>query len=396
MATYEILGTRIDGADEAGTEGTLAISLPDAANGRIRYSVLEVFDAAIPEVQFDLTGGAALFLNSGAISNSDLTVETYVGNLHWGIDNLTQVLTVEFTDLDQEWLFELGGDALPDVNSPGDLADFSDQILSGSPITSGPFRPDAQINLSAIASAQQVDGLTLTGSTSPDRFIGGADDDLISGLGGEDTISGGAGDDVLRGGREGDRLDGGAGRDTLYGQRDDDILNGGDDDDRLNAGGGNDTANGGRGDDFVKGGAQADKVNGGIGNDRLFGNAGDDTLNGGPGRDFLNGGGGDDHFIDGAGDDTMKGGEGADVFVFQYIGGSNKILDFDHTQDVLLFNDVDVDELASVPQILSESSRLTTDGLLFDFGFGNSVLLSGITDVSDWAEASIFVYQEFA
>jgi len=48
-----------------------------------------------------------------------------------------------------------------------------------------------------------------------DRIVGGAGDDVISGLGGEDRLFGGAGDDILNGGQQRDFLSGGAGADTF-------------------------------------------------------------------------------------------------------------------------------------------------------------------------------------
>ena len=54
-----------------------------------------------------------------------------------------------------------------------------------------------------------------------------------------------------------------------------------------------------------------------------------DTLSDGAGKDILEGLGGDDSLNGGAGADVLYGGAGADVFVFNDIGNSDTIVDFD-------------------------------------------------------------------
>ncbi|WP_458094716.1 hypothetical protein [Roseomonas sp. WA12] len=60
---------------------------------------------------------------------------------------------------------------------------------------------------------------------------------------------------------------------------------------------GNDTLNGDAGDDTLDGGIGNDRLNGGTGADTLLGDAGDDVLVGGAGRDTLTGGDGNDRFV---------------------------------------------------------------------------------------------------
>ena len=57
-------------------------------------------------------------------------------------------------------------------------------------------------------------------------FIGTADKDTLSGLGGNDSLFGRAGDDLLRGGDGNDRLVGEMGLDLLYGGNGNDTLDG--------------------------------------------------------------------------------------------------------------------------------------------------------------------------
>ena len=94
---------------------------------------------------------------------------------------------------------------------------------------------------------------------------------------------------------------------TLTGTSSANTLNGGAENDTINGQGGNDTLNGNGGPDTINGGAGNDSLNGGDGNDTLNGDAGVDTINGGAGNDRITGG---------AGFDVMSGGTGADTFVF--------------------------------------------------------------------------------
>ncbi|MEL6481885.1 MAG: hypothetical protein AAFQ75_10575, partial [Pseudomonadota bacterium] len=74
---------------------------------------------------------------------------------------------------------------------------------------------------------------------SIENFIGGLEDDRITGSNGDNLLIGGAGDDTLEGRGGNDNLQGGPGADELWGEDDDDKLFGGDDADRLEGGSGN-------------------------------------------------------------------------------------------------------------------------------------------------------------
>ena len=69
----------------------------------------------------------------------------------------------------------------------------------------------------AVSIANQVDGVTLTGSNGANTLTGTAAEDTLRGLGGSDTLNGGGGDDVLEGGSGNDTLIGGLGSDLLVG-----------------------------------------------------------------------------------------------------------------------------------------------------------------------------------
>jgi hypothetical protein len=86
--------------------------------------------------------------------------------------------------------------------------------------------------------------------------------------------------------------------------------------------------------DFIIAGGGNDTINTNNGNDTILGEHGDDVINGGSGRDYIDGG---------AGSDTLSGGDGADIFIFKNpnAGDCDIILDFDPTQDTLVFSGVD-------------------------------------------------------
>lgn len=201
-------------------------------------------------------------------------------------------------------------------------------------------------------------------------------DDAIFGFGGDDSLFGNSGNDTIRGGRQNDFIDGGSGNDELYGQRNIDTIMGGSGDDRLNGGGGRDELYGESGNDWMRGGTKADFLDGGSGNDTLETNRHDDTLIGGAGDDSMNAGGDDDRLIGGTGDDWMRGGTGEDVFVFDEGHGADVIDDFSRSDDRLEISS-DLADGMSAAQIAS-AATVTSDGVLIDFGDGDTILLDGL------------------
>ena len=175
---------------------------------------------------------------------------------------------------------------------------------------------------------------------------GGAGEDHLYGMGGDDTIHGQSGDDYIEGNDGDDALYGDAGNDQLLGMQGNDTLNGGDGNDILLGGSGNDTLNGGLGNDLLAAGTGQDTLDGGEGNDlllgqaaqlieahggagndillsnqnlgtqdRLYGDAGNDQLYGGDGQDLLDGGDGNDLLVAGTGPTLLVGGLGADTLL---------------------------------------------------------------------------------
>ncbi len=135
------------------------------------------------------------------------------------------------------------------------------------------------------------------------------------------------------------------------------------------------------GDDKVAGGDGFDFVDGGSGNDMLSGGGSGDYLIGGRGADTLDGGAGNDHIIGDAGDDVLTGGDGADIFVFA--GGDDTITDFAAGEDILLLGaqlwQAEVNPFAA----LQDDVQVQGGNAVVDFGDGNTLTLTGVSDISD-------------
>jgi Ca2+-binding RTX toxin-like protein len=98
--------------------------------------------------------------------------------------------------------------------------------------------------------------LVAVADDSANTVTGGADGELMYGLGGDDRMQGNASANILAGNTGLDMLTGGDGNDTLFGGRDADVLYGDAGDDMLS---------GDRGDDMRTGGAGADRFAGHLG-----------------------------------------------------------------------------------------------------------------------------------
>lgn len=188
----------------------------------------------------------------------------------------------------------------------------------------------------------RIEGITVTGTSAADAYVGTALDDKFFNIHVNDTVIGGTGNDTIVIAGSGARnidlaspntFPGGAvldsienvvtsvGNDIVYGTSVANILNGaaGNDNlvgrsgnDSLLGGSGNDTLDGGQNDDTLDGGTNNDRILGGAGADLIFGSAGNDTAYGGEGDDLLQGGDNDDALSGGTGADTLYGGAGDD------------------------------------------------------------------------------------
>ncbi|MGI3171698.1 M10 family metallopeptidase [Pseudooceanicola sp. C21-150M6] len=274
------------------------------------------------------------------------------------------------------------------------------------------------------------------GAEGNDDISTGGGNDTIRGGGGNDSLAGGDGNDSLQGeggfdvifaGDGNDRVDGGVGRDRAFlGNGNDvytdaaqngflgsDVVFGGNGNDNINTGGGNDTVSGGGGNDTLAGGNGSDSLSGDGGFDMIFAGNGNDTVSGGAGRDraflgngndtfiddwqggFLGGdavfgGGGADQIILRGGNDTASGGAGADTFSFAGATIARDVITDYSAMDILRFDDALWTGSLSGSDVVDRFASATTDGVLFAFGGGNSVLLEGIGSVNDLGNVLVF------
>ena len=144
------------------------------------------------------------------------------------------------------------------------------------------------------------------------------------------------------------------------------------------------TITGGNGNNLLQGLAGNDKIYGGAGADRLLGGDGNDSLSGDAGRDWLDGG---------AGKDLLTGGLDADVFVFTKGSSADIVADFKLSQgdslqlDDALWNNRDL----SAAQVVAQYAHVVKGAVLFDFGGGQSLKLTGVTSLSGLADHIDFI-----
>ena len=211
-------------------------------------------------------------------------------------------------------------DSDPNTPPPSDPTETPDDDTNGqTPDDTSTSLPPSPLNLRGTAAGDRVQG-----ANTDDQLRGLGGDDRVRGGNGADRLFGNGGNDTVRGGRGNDRVSGGTGQDRLWGGNGQDRLRGGNGADVLNGGNGRDRLLGGPGNDTLMGGKGADTLLGGKGNDQLLGGDGPDQLQGGPGQDRL---------VGDNGKDDLSGGGGRDRFVLQLGKGSDRIQDFQLTQD---------------------------------------------------------------
>lgn len=153
-----------------------------------------------------------------------------------------------------------------------------------------------------------------------------------------------------------------------------------------------DDRGGGRGEDDAPGDDRggATSLRGGDSNDSLAGGAGDERLRGDDGADTLNGGGGADTLDGGKGADQLIGGDGTDVFRIgdggRSLAGLDRILDFTHGADKLVFDD---DGLTA-----SDANFATTSAVDFASALAaaNASMSSGADYVAVQVGADVIVF----
>jgi len=222
----------------------------------------------------------------------------------------------------------------------------------------------------------------LTGNELANYLDGNKGDDLLYGLDGNDTLHGRNGFDTVFGGDGDDRLHGGAQADVLDGGAHDDVLSGGLGNDQLDGGTGDDRLYGGKGDDTLSGGADDDLLRGQLDDDHLMGGAGDDRLEGGRGEDTLDGG---------IGNDRLIGGDDQDTFIFNDGGGRDIINGFEDNIDTLVLNEELWGGGLTVQEVLETYGSEHGDRSVLNFGDGDKLILTGVTDLQTMVDDITFI-----
>lgn len=128
-----------------------------------------------------------------------------------------------------------------------------------------------------------------------------------------------------------------------------------------------------RGADFLRGSGGNDRLEGGAGADKVYGDGGNDLLYGGDGTDLL---------LGGAGNDQLYGQAGTDTFQFVPSFGADTVMDFQNNQDTLKLDDAIWGGGKSVSDVVAQYARVVGANTVFDFGGGNTITVSNVTDTS--------------
>jgi Ca2+-binding RTX toxin-like protein len=141
----------------------------------------------------------------------------------------------------------------------------------------------------------------------------------------------------------------------------------------------------------LRGGDGNDTIEGGVGNDVLRGHAGNDRLLGGAGQDTLVASTGNDYILGSAGTDRISGGTGADHFAFANRDGADVIGDFNMAErDRLLLNEDLWTGTRTASQVVSSFATVTSSGVVFNFGDGDTIRLASVTSLDGLAGAILF------
>ncbi len=347
-------------------------------------------------------GGETLILDTSGgvpLSASDFTSAELFPLTHVIGDPVAAGLRIDGTAGNDVQTGGAGDDVL--VGSPGadrmdgaggfDLADYSDARgsqrvdLLAPQLNTNLAQGDLHFNIEGIVGGSGPDNLR--GTTGDNILRGGGNVDWLFGRRGDDLLDGGIGDDVLLGGPGQDTLAGGANRDRAQYSESLEGLTADLQFPHNNTG----EASGDAYDSIedVAGSSHNDRLFGDQGANRIFGRDGDDALFGRNGADYLNGGAGRDTLDGGNGNDTLRGGTHADTFVFN--GGSDVVEDFRRSDADRLFLDDSVFGPGWTAAELTETyARATPGGVVFDFGYDNSITLLGVSGL-DGLEGLVWI-----
>lgn len=137
-------------------------------------------------------------------------------------------------------------------------------------------------------------------------------------------------------------------------------------------------------DNHLTGNAGANLIKGANGGDVLSGGAGNDRLNGGSGLDTL---GGD------AGRDKLTGGGSADAFQFGAGDGADTVADFNRSagDSLVLDNDLWSNSPLTAAEVVARFASVAGGTLVFDFGDGDRLTLTGVGSTTGIAAQIDFV-----
>ena len=197
------------------------------------------------------------------------------------------------------------------------------------------------------------------GSRFADTITGDSGANYLRGSFGNDTIIGSDGDDFLQGDSGADVLDGGNGSDWAYY-----FSSGSTGGITINLGDTSQNTGEAIGDSYIS----IENVVGSRFNDIIIGDYGDNYLRGAQGDDIINGG---------AGNDILRGEAGADTFVFESGTGSDTVIDYDDSEDMIDLTDFG---FADVNDALSNAAEVNGDVV---FTLGTDVITIEDTTVSE-------------
>ena len=344
--------------------------------------------------------------------------EATFGQLVWddgGTTRTSYLLSLENTTNGNDYIFVIGGDAVPVFASTAAFNSFliNDVISIGSAPNGSGFEAGANIPLAGIPGVSTSENDTVVGTSGADVYDTGAGDDNIDAGAGDDTLIGGAGGDILEGGTGTDTVDysasnafvnvqlqynsavgGHAAGDTLSHIEN---LTGSDFNDNLVGSPGVNVLVGGNGNDTLKGLNGADELHGGAGDDWLYvdnldsvidggadtdrmivtngngvtvdvgagsieiatGNTGNDTFDGSTATAdlTLRGRSGDDVLTGGSGDDYIFGDAGID----QLVGGDGLDRLFVDENDTLIDGGAGIQDRVLVQQLASATTGVSID-----------------------------------
>ena len=157
---------------------------------------------------------------------------------------------------------------------------------------------------------------------------------------------------------------------------------------KLTGNNGANTLTGLAGNDDLRGAGGNDRLLGGTGLDSLFGDAGNDMLYGGDEDDSLSGGSGADRLYGDIGRDQLAGGADADTFVFTSGGGADVITDFTRSQNDMIWLDDAIwgGAVKTEAQVVAQYARVVSGSVVFDFGNGNTISLTGVITLTGSAD----------